>query len=350
MKYGKIRIEDGNLIFSKHMMLNYLPCKDILWAYKRKEGVEGGAQKQYSTSFLVIVTRRRKKYQFEMTDREILKCIQLLKALNPKMATGFPQGSRIVLQSLPNTRDLGALETEDGRHILPKRLLRSGSLYHMSITDQDTLMNEYHLSTVVDFRTRMECLEKPDTVMEGVQYHEMSIVDEETLGITRSGSLTDLLKNFGEVPEEFMQKQYEALVHDEYSVKQYARFLDILLHQEEGAVLWHCSAGKDRVGVGTALLLSALGVPKKTIYEDFMRTNRYLDKEMEYMIRFLETKMIVDNEVMDKIRLFYRVKEEYLDTVFDTIKRDYGSMDMFMKKALYMNPKNIEVLRKKYLV
>ena len=78
-----------------------------------------------------------------------------------------------------------------------------------------------------------------------------------------------------------------------------------------------------------------------------MKTNMYLDKEMEYMIRFLETKMIVDNQVMDKIRLFYRVKEEYLDIVFETIKKIFGSMDMFMKKALYMNPKNIEVLRKK---
>lgn len=121
------------------------------------------------------------------------------------------------------------------------------------------------------------------------------------------------------------------MVHDEYSIKQYARFLDVLLHQNEGAVLWHCSAGKDRVGVN-ALLLCALGVPKKTIYEDFMKTNMYLDKEMEYMIRFLETKMIVDNQVMDKIRLFYRVKEEYLDIVFETIKKDFGSMNMFMKK------------------
>ena len=68
------------------------------------------------------------------------------------------------------------------------------------------------------------------------------------------------------------------------------------------------------------------------------------------MIRFLETKMIVDNPVMDKISLFYRVKEEYLDVVFETIERDYGSLDRFMKKALYMNPKNIELLRKKYLV
>ena len=41
MKYGKIKIEDGSLIFSKHMMTNYLPCKDILWVYKRREGVEG---------------------------------------------------------------------------------------------------------------------------------------------------------------------------------------------------------------------------------------------------------------------------------------------------------------------
>ena len=40
MKYGKIRIEDGNLIFSKHMMMNYLPCKDILWAYKSTEAVQ----------------------------------------------------------------------------------------------------------------------------------------------------------------------------------------------------------------------------------------------------------------------------------------------------------------------
>ena len=348
MRYGKIRIEDGNFIFSKHMMMNYLPCKDILWAYKRKEGVEGGVQKQYSTSSLVIITRRRKKYQFEMTDREIQNCIQLLKALNPEIVTGFPQGSRIPLQSLPNTRDLGAIQTEDGRHILPKRLLRSGSLYHIS--DQDTLLNEYHLSTVIDFRTRMECLERPDTIIEGVQYHDMPIVDEEILGITRSGTPTELLEAFREAPEDFMLKQYESLVHDDYSVKQYARFLDVLLHQEEGAVLWHCNAGKDRTSVGTALLLCALGVSRKTIYEDFMKTNMYLDKEREYMIRFLETKMIVDNPVMDKISLFYRVKEEYLDVVFETIERDYGSLDRFMKKALYMNPKNIELLRKKYLV
>ena len=48
MKYGKIRIEDGNLIFAKRMLINYLPCKDILWAYMRREGVAEAVQHQLS--------------------------------------------------------------------------------------------------------------------------------------------------------------------------------------------------------------------------------------------------------------------------------------------------------------
>lgn len=350
MKYGKIRIEDGDLIFTRHMMINYLPCRDIIWVYKRREGVEGGVQKQISTSYLVVVTRRRKRYKFDMTDREIQDCVQLLNALNPKLVVGFPKGGRIHLQSLPNTRDLGALVTEDGRHILPKQLIRSGSLYHISLGDQDVLTEEYHLSEVIDLRTKREILKKPDIVMEGVQYHEIPIVDEETAGISQAGSLMELISKFNQVPDEFVYKQYQNFIRDQYCVTQYARFMDILLNHQEGAVLWHCSAGKDRAGVATALLLCALGIPRKTIREDFLKTNLYMEEEMQHMVRYLETKTIVDSGVMDKVRILYRVKGEYLDIVFDTIERDYGSMDRFMKKALYLTPKAIEELKNKYLI
>lgn len=350
MRFGKIRIEDGNLIFARHMMLNNLPCKDIIWAYMRREGVEGGRQKQFTTSSLVVITRRRKRYQFDMTDREIQECIQILKALNPEMTTGFPRGGRIHLQSLPNTRDLGALMTKDGRHILPRKLLRSGSLYHVSLADQDMLLEDYKLSTVIDFRTEAEREQKPDTIMKGVEYYPIPVLDEETSGITQAGTLMDMLTKFDQVPDEFICKQYENLVRDEICIKQYANFLDVVLHQKKGAVLWHCSAGKDRVGIGTALLLYALGVPRKTIKEDFLKTNVYLDNEMQHMVRYLETRMIVTPEIMDKVRLLYKVKGEYLDTAFRTIEKDYGSVDYFMRKALYMNPKTIEALRNKYLV
>ena len=159
-----------------------------------------------------------------------------------------------------------------------------------------------------------------------------------------------MLLGFDQPIDEFMQKQYISFVRDDFSVKEYARFLDVLLHQEDGAVLWHCSMGKDRVGVGTALLLCALGISRETIMEDYLRTNRYLEEDLQHMIRLLETKMIVDNETMDKIKALYRVKEEYLETVFETIEQDYGSEEVFMRKALYLTPKAIEALRRKYLV
>ena len=56
MKYGKIRIEDGFLVFTRHMMINNLPCKDIVWAYMRKEGADEGDDRQLSVNYLVIVT------------------------------------------------------------------------------------------------------------------------------------------------------------------------------------------------------------------------------------------------------------------------------------------------------
>ncbi len=89
MKYGKIRIEDGFLVFTRHMMINNLPCKDIVWAYMRKEGADEGDDRQLSVNYLVIVTRRKKRYKFDMTEKEIHECIRILKILNPDMATGF---------------------------------------------------------------------------------------------------------------------------------------------------------------------------------------------------------------------------------------------------------------------
>ena len=93
MKYGKIRIEDGFLVFTRHMMINNLPCKDIVWAYMRKEGADEGDDRQLSVNYLVIVTRRKKRYKFDMTEKEIHECIRILKILNPDMATGFPRAA-----------------------------------------------------------------------------------------------------------------------------------------------------------------------------------------------------------------------------------------------------------------
>ena len=350
MKFGKIKIEEGNLLFTKRMLMNTIPCREILWAYMRREVVDSGSYRQLTMNYLVVVTRRRKSYKFDMTEKEAYDCIQTLKIWNPDISVGFPKGGRIALQSLPNTRDLGALETADGRHILPGRLLRSGNLYHISLEDQRVLKEEYHLSTVIDLRSDRERARRPDTVMEHVTYHCLPLSDEETLGLWENADDIERIIHYDGDVEIYMEKQYETLIKDQFSVKHFARFTDILLHHEEGAALWHCNIGKDRAGVATAIFLAILGVPREVIKEDFKKSNIYMESDMEYMIRFLEARTIVDNRVMQNIRAIFCVKENYLDIVFEAIEKYYGDFDSFVKKALYMKPRTLEMLHDKYLV
>ena len=198
MKYGKIRIEDGFLVFTRHMMINNLPCKDIVWAYMRKEGADEGDDRQLSVNYLVIVTRRKKRYKFDMTEKEIHECIRILKILNPDMATGFPKGGRISLHSLPNTRDLGAIVTADDRHILPRRLLRSGELYHISESDKNRLREEYNLKTVIDLRSAEERKCKPDTIIAEVEYYHVPVVDEDVQVISNREQFVKNMEEFSE--------------------------------------------------------------------------------------------------------------------------------------------------------
>lgn len=350
MKYGKIRIEDGYLVFTRHMMINSLPCKDIVWAYMRKEGTDEGETRRLSINYLVIVTKRKKKYKFDMTEREVHECIRLLRVLNPDMASGFPKGGRLLLQSLCNTRDLGAIVTEDGRHILPRKLLRSGELYHISQTDRHILTSEYNLKTVIDLRSGEERKRKPDMIMAEVEYYHLPIMDEEVKGICEKEDVLNLLSGIPDEAEQYVKKQYEKVCKDQFAIKQYARFIDILLHQESGAVLWHCGTGKDRTGIGTAFLLSILGVKEEIICEDYLHTNRYLAQELQYMQKLVQTWPEADEKMLEKLKIIYQVKEEYIDIMFKSIKEKYGSMNNFFRNAFYLKPKMIEELQEKYLI
>ena len=51
----------------------------------------------------------------------------------------------------------------------------------------------------------------------------------------------------------------------------------------EVPLAFNCSAGKDRAGTAAALILSALGVPRETVVEDYVLTNRVVDLETIFM-------------------------------------------------------------------
>ena len=231
--------------------------------------------------------------------------------------------SRIEMEGpVYNTRDLGGYTVKDGRTIRHCRLLRSGALGKCTESDIRQLTEEYGLKTVVDLRTNSEKTELPDPEIKGVEFIHNTLLSDAMLGITREGQ--------------------------EQAVTGLKHFFDILLAQKEGAVLWHCSAGKDRVGTATALLLTALGVEREVIIRDYLLTNGYLEPETEAMVAKVAAK--VQNErILNGIRILNGAERSYIESMFAETERQCGSTEAYLRERLGFTDEKTDMLREMYL-
>lgn len=263
---------------------------------------------------------------------------------------------RIELEGLPNTRDLGGMMTKDGRRIKTKKLLRSGQLFFATEKDKEILLNEYNLGLVVDFRSLSEKEEKPDPQLPGVKYIYNPVMREITKGITRDEkSDKDTVKMIiidmaNDLPraERYMEEIYENLLNDEYALSQYGKFIDYILENKDKASLWHCTAGKDRAGFATFLLLECLGVDKETIIEDYLLTNQYVKKDIDKMVNSIKEEY--DFPIIeDVVKALFGIKRIYLENVYDTIEKRYGSMESFLKEKIGIDKEKINALRNQFL-
>ncbi len=263
---------------------------------------------------------------------------------------------RIELDNLPNTRDLGGMKNKDGKVIKKHKLIRSGQLIKASARDLEILTKEYHLKQIIDFRSMSEKEENPDPTIAGVKYVYNPIMKEITKGITRDKkSDQDTVKmiildmaNDLKRAEAYMENIYEELINDEYALAQYAKFLDLVLNNEEGATLWHCTAGKDRAGFATFLVLECLNVSKETIIEDYLLTNVYAQNDINNMINSIKKEYDFPL-ISEVVHALFGIKREYLEKVYDTIEKKYGTMQNFLFTKMGMNEEKIAKMQAIYL-
>lgn len=248
---------------------------------------------------------------------------------------------KIELQGLPNTRDLGGFPAQQGKTVKPHRLIRSGELFTSTPEDRRRLQEEFDLRLVVDFRTPGEQRERPDPAVPGAVYRSHPILKDEMMGVTREqkadqdvlSMLLQQLDNPSFSAEAYMASLYERLVQNAFSRGQYRAFFQMLLEQEQGAVLWHCTAGKDRVGTGTALLLSALGTDRQVILQDFMMTNEFMTNTTKAQMAAVE-KATGSRKAAEQLGVLFSVRESYLTALFDAIDREFGGIDAFLEREM----------------
>ncbi|MBC1521789.1 tyrosine-protein phosphatase [Listeria aquatica] len=255
-------------------------------------------------------------------------------------------GEQIKLDGAVNVRDLGGYKTTDGKRIKSHRLIRSAELYKLTGEDIRKLKGTYRLHQIVDFRTNSELKEKPDPPIQGVRYTHDSIMKDNGA----STSMADLTASLSKMnnPETFLIQANQSFVTDEHARQAYKEFFNILLKNDKGAVLWHCTAGKDRAGFGTALVLSALGVPEKTIMKDYLLSNKYRAAENKAAIEEI-SKQTDDPKVINGMKAIMDVRENYLNAAFTEINEQYGSMERFLKNGLGLTNADLIKLKSKYL-
>lgn len=259
--------------------------------------------------------------------------------------------------NIVNARDLGGYKTTDGKTVRDGLLLRSASLADASEKDLAYLAGA-SVGTVVDFRMDFELRGKEDKMIPGSHYVRlpinssgMDMADEDAQELSRHKSFDVrkfiMIAAFNKRAQRIAREMYPTMVTDKDCQKKFTRFLQLVAHADS-AILFHCTQGKDRTGLASAYILSALGVDRETIIKDFDATNTIYAKDVKRIsrrIRFLGGK----EKELDTVKAFIGANTESFIKVLDLIDSEYGSMTNYLQGPLGLSEEDIRLLKEHYL-
>ena len=255
-------------------------------------------------------------------------------------------------ESLPNTRDLGGMPAADGRTIRSGKLIRSGNLAAASAHDREILASL--VGTVVDFRSDKERAEVPDPAIPGVRALVLPIIEDLSAGVTREeASDREALRILMESPsfaKGYMCRTYEGFVTSAAALTGYAAFVRLLLNGGERAILWHCTAGKDRAGFASVIVEELLGVDRETIRADYLATNRYLAGGIAGLTEeALAEHGMFGPDAERALRFMFTAQADYLDAAYRAANDRWGSFGGFLRDGLGIGDKERDALKRLYL-
>lgn len=260
-------------------------------------------------------------------------------------------GQSLGIASVPNLRDLGGYETNDGATVVHGLVYRSNQLAAISPEDMEKIA-KLGLKNDYDLRTEGERMPLPDELPPGVNNIWLDVLKD------ASGSApTDLLallqnpkegnKALGDGKiEAIFVKSYRDFVSLSSAKTAYHELFTSLADQNKLPALFHCTTGKDRTGWAAAALLTLLDVPKETVMKDYLRSNDYILPLYKEVIDGF-----VDGGGEPSIpQAIFGVKEEYLEASFDEMQTKFGNIENYFSEGLGIDAKTQKALRKMYLI
>jgi protein-tyrosine phosphatase len=239
-----------------------------------------------------------------------------------------------ILDCAPNFRDLGGYTCVDGRTVRGKRIYRSQLI--ASPTPGDTAaLRAIAIRSVCDLRGAREHVkapnawtEPPEPAMRNLDIGmDVRAGAGELLAIiaadpTENGIRTMMMKTYSLLPRAFEGKLRPVL--------------DDLVSGDHYPFLIHCTAGKDRTGFLSALILLSLGVSRETVHHDYALTNHFIDMERmmaasaDYLTSVVGDKIVPSDGML---RLLCGTSPDYLNAALGVVERDYGSVEFYLEQT-----------------
>ncbi|MBQ0043006.1 MAG: tyrosine-protein phosphatase [Lachnospiraceae bacterium] len=256
------------------------------------------------------------------------------------------------IRRIANVRDLGGITCADGKTVVYGRLLRGGYLNKIKPSDAAKFKNDWKVSGVIDLRSQSEVTEKKDIIPDGVKYmFYPSLSDEQNPSINkinRKGILRKITALKGGAIEH-LSVNYRAMISQEMSREAHRNMLNYLAEDNEGACFFHCTQGKDRTGVASAIILMALGAGEESIVGDYLNETLWL-RVKNRILCFLAGIGMRSMKCGKNLHALMNAKEPCLRAALDEMKKLYGDADNYLREGIGISDEKIKRLREIYLV
>lgn len=230
---------------------------------------------------------------------------------------------RLPLEGATNVREMGGYPTLDGKITCFKTFIRGNRLKDITENDNEFLKN-YGITDIIDLRGNTKIQDSfvsDDNInLNYFNYHYIPLSTAETEEYIKEYAVNDSF-DFGE-------GYYLLLKNKEKIAKVFKTFVNA-----KGAVLYHCTAGKDRTGVISALLLGICNVSDMDIIANYETTYTYL-KDEEFILSY---------DPYSRVS-----KAQFMDTFIKRLKENYGSFENYVLSC-GVTKEEIEIIRKKFL-
>lgn len=268
---------------------------------------------------------------------------------------GSKKAQRVAFDNVQNCRQLGGYVNAQGKTVRYDVLFRSGKLCKLTENGIEELRKK-NVTKVIDLRIPEERADKPDPEIPGIKNICINIADPNSnfykmsvwgVGVSYE-NYDSVVTAIAKLDMDLGDMYIDGIIESPYGRKALKEVFSILANHQNGAILWHCSGGKDRTGIVAALLLSVLDVDRETILDDYELTNEFVRDER--LIMKLASYFFGDNDKeQEHVATIAGIKRKFMEKTLDYIDKKYGSPYNFLTQQVGVSKEEIENIRKKYL-